>query len=161
MALPPELPPPYGLPTPSIAPETRIGDEARSSALVILQEGLALGYLSMDEWQSRSSQALTCKTAGEIDALVRDLPAEVRLAPWKQALEDQKRAQTEVRRKRSWKAWAITACITSGIYVISLLGSTSLAPAPGEEAPTVFPWPLFVIVPWGLALWVRDRRNRQ
>ena len=159
MALPPELPPPYGLPTPSITPETRIGDEARSSALVILQEGLALGYLSMDEWQSRSSQALTCKTAGEIDALVRDLPAEVRLAPWKQVLEEQKRAQAEVRRKRSWRAWAITAVIVTTVYGISLIGNTSLGP--GEEAATVFPWPLFVIGPWGLALWLRDRRDPQ
>jgi hypothetical protein len=157
MSLPPDLPPPSVPPNPAITPETRIGDEARSSALVILQEGLALGYLSMDEWQSRSSQALTCKTAGEIDALVRDLPAEVRLAPWKQAMEEQTRAQAEVRRKRSWRTWAITSVILTGVYGISLLGNASLGP--GERPASAFPWPLFVIVPWGLALWLRDRQR--
>lgn len=53
---------------------TRIGDEDRRSADGVLAQAMSQGYLTLDEWQARSSQVLASATADELAAVTADLP---------------------------------------------------------------------------------------
>ncbi|MCQ4621807.1 DUF1707 domain-containing protein [Corynebacterium sp. CCUG 65737] len=56
------------------APNVRVGDTERSTALDRLGEHFANGYLTPAEFEERSGQAAAARTRGEISALFTDLP---------------------------------------------------------------------------------------
>ena len=52
----------------------RVGDAERNAAADALQEHLASGRLTIDEYADRSAVVATSRTQGEIDAMFTDLP---------------------------------------------------------------------------------------
>jgi hypothetical protein len=55
-------------------PELRVADEDRDRAVERLRTAGAEGRLDSDELEERISRALTARTQGELDDLVKDLP---------------------------------------------------------------------------------------
>jgi hypothetical protein len=55
---------------------TRAGDHDRQKTADRLGQGLAQGYLEMDEYDRRLQQAFQARTTGELRQLVADLPLE-------------------------------------------------------------------------------------
>jgi hypothetical protein len=62
--------------TVAIAPQPgiRAGDNDREKTAALLGQGLAKGYLEMDEYEQRLQFAFTAHTAAELRAVVADLP---------------------------------------------------------------------------------------
>ncbi len=54
----------------------RVSDAERDQTLHVLGDHAAVGRLTLDELEERSSRALTAKTRGELATLTGDLPAE-------------------------------------------------------------------------------------
>jgi hypothetical protein len=52
----------------------RIGDAERDACLALLDERLASGHLTLEEFQSRADKALTARNQHELDYLTQDLP---------------------------------------------------------------------------------------
>ena len=57
-------------------PELRASDAERDQVVVRLREGAAEGRLTLEEFTHRMARAFEARTHGELDELVRDLPAE-------------------------------------------------------------------------------------
>jgi hypothetical protein len=57
----------------------RVGDSARNAAADRLDEAMAHGVITQEEWDARGSAALRAQTQPELDILVSDLP-EVKVA---------------------------------------------------------------------------------
>lgn len=55
--------------------EMRVGDAEREAAAAELREHYASGRLTLDELNDRIDRAFAAKTRGDLDALMRDLPA--------------------------------------------------------------------------------------
>jgi hypothetical protein len=58
----------------------RVSDTERDEVLNALGDHAAVGRLTLDELEDRSSQVLAAKTRGELAAVTRDLPGETSLA---------------------------------------------------------------------------------
>src|SRR5690349_3183679 len=56
-------------------PEMRASDAERERVAEILREALAEGRLEMEEFEQRLDGAYKARTHGELEPLVRDLPA--------------------------------------------------------------------------------------
>jgi hypothetical protein len=54
----------------------RASDADRHRVVTVLQQHTAAGRLSLDEFSDRVDQALLARTYGELEAVVRDLPAD-------------------------------------------------------------------------------------
>ena len=54
----------------------RVSDAERDQALRVLSDHAAVGRLTLDELEERSSRALAAKTRGELATLTGDLPAD-------------------------------------------------------------------------------------
>lgn len=59
---------------PPVPAEIRVSDQDRDRAVTLLSEHAAVGRLTLDELEGRVSAALSARTRGELDALMRDLP---------------------------------------------------------------------------------------
>ncbi|WP_163508766.1 DUF1707 SHOCT-like domain-containing protein [Fodinicola acaciae] len=55
--------------------ELRIGDAEREAAIAALGEHLSAGRLTLDEYGTRSAEATSATTRGDLLALFKDLPA--------------------------------------------------------------------------------------
>ncbi len=55
-------------------PVVRAGDHDREKTAALLGQGLAQGYLEMDEYDQRLQSAFAAHTAAELRAVVSDLP---------------------------------------------------------------------------------------
>jgi hypothetical protein len=64
-----------GLPPEDRSPVVRASDGEREHAVATLRDGAAEGRLTFDELARRVEQAYGATTAGELDALLADLPA--------------------------------------------------------------------------------------
>ncbi len=56
-------------------PALRASDEDREEAVAVLREHAVAGRLTLEEFTERMSNAYGARTSGELDELVRDLPA--------------------------------------------------------------------------------------
>src|SRR5207237_10559649 len=56
-------------------PELRVSDADRDRVALALRDACAEGRLTLDELAARVGHAYAAKTAGELEALTRDLPA--------------------------------------------------------------------------------------
>jgi hypothetical protein len=66
---------------PAAPAQLRIGDAERESAVTALGEHFAVGRLTKDEFDERSSAAWSARTSGDLAPLVTDLPRLQQAAP--------------------------------------------------------------------------------
>lgn len=142
-------------------PRMRASDADRERTAAVLREHHAEGRLTAEEFNDRLDKTFTAKTTGELDALLADLPgidlyrlpaAGIRPAP-PGALRPRGRRGSAVgrrgdgtvstRRADSWVTWAVISSLLLVVWLVVGLGSGGAA---------WFPWFLFVVVPWGVAI---------
>ena len=144
----------------------RAADTDRSAVADVLGASLSTGRLSVEEYDERLGRAWSARTYGELAELTADLPpvaahpsssaagptarpaaAPAACGPWwahgwygglgPSVGGDSLRA--------AWAGWASTAVIVVGIWLVSLIGTGGW----------VYPWPVWVIGPWGAVLLAR------
>ncbi len=130
--------------------EVRASDAEREATVTRLQEALAEGRLSPEEFSTRLDAAYSARTLRQLDELVADLPrAGLRLRP-----VDPSAGREPVRRSprseplaRQWGAWASASLVCTVIWLIVLVT--------GGGGDTQGFWPLWVAGPWGAVLLAR------
>ena len=141
----------------------RASDADRAAVADVLGAHMSSGRLSVAEYDERLAAAWTARTYGELSALTTDLPAlppapvagpAVPTAPaaagawwahgWPGAA-----ACGGTSLRAAWASWASTALIVVGIWVMSLIGTGGW----------VYPWPVWVIGPWGAVLLAQTLRG--
>lgn len=132
-------------------PEMRASDGDRDKVASVLREHYAQGRLTTEEFDERLEQLYTSKTYGELAVLTSDLPdVDLRRLP-----EVPSRAPERARAgggkdaqnkglAAAWGAWATASGVNWVIWLI--IGLT------GGDFP--YPWPLWVMGPWGVVLLV-------
>ncbi|WP_214108782.1 DUF1707 SHOCT-like domain-containing protein [Acrocarpospora catenulata] len=145
------------------SPEMRASDGDRERVAAALREHMVEGRLDVDEFNERLEQVYKSRTYGELAQVTRDLPeTDLRNLPAAapQPVKDPAKAKADLR--ANWAVWATASSIN---WVIWLIVSTT---SDGE----VYPWPLWVMGPWGVILLVttlfgtsgdarRERRDRR
>ncbi|MEO3874868.1 DUF1707 domain-containing protein [Nonomuraea sp. B12E4] len=125
------------------SPEMRASDADRDRVAAILREHTAQGRITMDEFNERLESLYRSKTYGELAKLTADLPdVDLRNRPAKvrPAAAPDNRMHPGMR--AAWGAWATASGINWVIWLIVSITSGDL----------VYPWPLWVMGPWGLIL---------
>jgi hypothetical protein len=117
----------------------RAADSDRETVAAQLGEHTAAGRLTLAEFEERVAAVHASRTLADLDELVTDLP---RVRP----------ARPPRPRGRMWGPWLRTAGICLAIWA-----ATSIM-----AGGTLYFWPFWVIVPWGVSLvarsWGRPRR---
>ncbi|MEH1123869.1 DUF1707 domain-containing protein [Micromonospora sp. CPCC 206061] len=119
----------------------RVGTVERETAVALLGDALAGGYLEADEFTERSAVAYAARTRGELEALVADLPqAFVRT-----------RAR-EQRRQRATRGARIGMRAHVASYVAGSLLMIGIWAAVGLGTGAWYFWPVWPIMGWGLGM---------
>jgi hypothetical protein len=127
------------------SPEMRASDADRDKVAAILREHTAQGRITMDEFNERLEQLYKSKTYGELARLTADLPeVDLRHRPAKKTQLPAKQESMHTGMKAAWGAWAMASGINWVIWFIVSLTSDG----------GVYPWPLWVMGPWGAILLV-------
>ncbi|MEV4458842.1 DUF1707 domain-containing protein [Microbispora sp. NPDC049633] len=133
------------------APEMRASDGDRDRVAAALREHVAEGRLTLDEFNERLEQVYQSRTYGELARLTSDLPgidlnrlpAAVEPAQGSRpARRDEDKARAGLR--AAWSTWAGASGVNWVIWLIVGLSSGHF----------VYPWPLWVMGPWGVILLV-------
>ncbi|GAA2858976.1 DUF1707 SHOCT-like domain-containing protein [Nonomuraea rubra] len=128
------------------SPEMRASDADRDRVAAILREHTAQGRITMDEFNERLESLYQSKTYGELAKLTSDLPdVDLRHLPVKAGAAAKPQQQgMHSGMKAAWSAWAAASGINWVIWLIVSITS-------GDPA---YPWPLWVMGPWGVILLV-------
>ncbi|SDD37789.1 protein of unknown function [Geodermatophilus telluris] len=128
-------------------PHLRAADADRAAAVTRLDQGLTDGRLTLAEYEDRAARAHTARTYGELAELTADLPRPadrprpvaraVYGGPWHGAWGHDLRA--------AWAGWATTAVVVVAVWLVSVVATGDLR----------YPWPVWVVGPWAVALVAR------
>jgi len=127
-------------------PNMRASDTDRDRTASLLREHLTAGRLSPEEFSERLDRAFAAKTVGEIDALLRDLPAiDLYRLPDAALTRHPRPANGSQSRRRghsrawraAWGTWFTVVLICFVVWGLSGHG---------------YVWPLWVAGPWGAVL---------
>ncbi|MER6825847.1 DUF1707 domain-containing protein [Streptosporangium sp. NPDC000563] len=144
-------------------PEMRASDGDRDKVASVLREHYAQGRLTTEEFDERLEQLYTSKTYGELAVLTSDLPdVDLRRLPEVPSRAPERSKAAEGKNKQgkgmaeAWAVWATASGVNWVIWLI--IGLTGDFP---------YPWPLWVMGPWGVVLLVatiaggqgRDRKR--
>ncbi|MFB4272179.1 DUF1707 domain-containing protein [Nonomuraea sp. GTA35] len=128
------------------SPEMRASDADRDRVAAILREHTAQGRITMDEFNERLEHLYQSKTYGELAKLTSDLPdVDLRHLPVKAGAAAKPQQQgMHSGMKAAWSAWAAASGINWVIWLIVSITTGDL----------IYPWPLWVMGPWGVILLV-------
>jgi Domain of unknown function (DUF1707)/2TM domain len=126
---------PTQMPARASDPRLRIGDAERGMVVDQLADHHAAGRLTLEEFQDRMAAAWTARTAADLDALVRDLPAQPRPS----------RPPAAATRLR------LDPHVTAYLAVIALLWLIWLVTGAG------YPWPIWPMLGWGIGVFGHHR----
>ncbi|WP_433251491.1 DUF1707 SHOCT-like domain-containing protein [Streptosporangium sp. CA-135522] len=133
----------------------RASDGDRDKVASVLREHYAQGRLTVEEFDERLEQLYTSKTYGELATLTSDLPdvdlRELSVPQIRRPERRERRGRRDVQQTQRkgltamWATWAAASGINWAVWLI--LGVTD-----GFDFP--YPWPLWVMGPWGVMLLV-------
>ncbi|MEU6720637.1 DUF1707 domain-containing protein [Nonomuraea sp. NPDC046802] len=127
------------------SPEMRASDSDRDRVAAVLREHTAQGRITMDEFNERLEQLYKSKTYGELARLTADLPdVDLRNLPAKKPDSAPQHGAQGAAMRAAWGAWAVASGINWVIWLIVSVTSGHL----------IYPWPLWVMGPWGVILLV-------
>ncbi|QNG36893.1 DUF1707 domain-containing protein [Geodermatophilaceae bacterium NBWT11] len=126
-------------------PQLRAADADRASVAEVLGTALHEGRLQVEEYDERLTAAYAARTHGELAALTADLPAALAPSAADGTTEDAEDLGAV------WRHWAFVAALVWGIWLMSVLGT-------GDW---LYPWPVWVVGPWGVALLARTVTTRR
>jgi len=133
-------------------PHLRAADADRAEVAAALGGHLTAGRLTVDEYDERLTRTYAARTHGELAELTTDLPAlepaavPGRVDPTHRDHPAHGSGHGSADLRAAWAAWARTAVLVTGIWLVSLIASTGW----------VYPWPLWVVGPWGVVLLARS-----
>jgi hypothetical protein len=116
---------------------TRVSDAERERTARLLATHVGAGRLDIGEFDSRVARAYAATTRSDLDSVVRDLPVEATTKP----------VRSNRRSHAHWVPW-----LSVGVLCIAIWAATSIA-----TWNFLYPWPIWVIGPWGLAILARTR----
>ncbi|GGL06336.1 DUF1707 SHOCT-like domain-containing protein [Planomonospora parontospora] len=127
-------------------PQMRASDDDRDRVASVLREHYAQGRLTVEEFDERLEQLYASRTYGELATLTSDLPdvdlrAMREVAPCPPAKEE----TVKGRLLAMWGPWAFAVSVNWGIW---------FAIGMGDDFDFPYPWPLWVMGPWGAILLV-------
>lgn len=127
----------------AFSPEMRASDADRDRVAAVLGEHYTQGRLTAEELQERLELVHRSKTYGELERLTADLPqVDLRaMGATPPARRPQRGGGKAL--AAAWGAWAAASAINWMIWF--LIGVTGDFP---------YPWPVWVMGPWGVALLV-------
>ncbi|MDP9863038.1 MULTISPECIES: DUF1707 SHOCT-like domain-containing protein [Streptosporangium] len=127
----------------------RASDGDRDRVAEVLREHYAQGRLTVEEFDERLEQLYASRTYGELATLTSDLPdVDLGRLPAPAPRSPERRDIGQAQRKgltAMWATWGTASGINWAIWLI--LGVTD-----GFDFP--YPWPLWVMGPWGVVLLV-------
>jgi hypothetical protein len=135
-------------------PHLRAADADRAAVVTRLDASLADGRLDLAEYEDRAARAHAARTYGELTELTGDLPRPtprpaqrpvtraLHAGAWHGAWDRDLRA--------AWTGWATTAVIVVTVWLVSMLATGDLQ----------YPWPVWVVGPWGAVLLARTFGGR-
>ncbi len=160
-------------------PHLRASDADRAAVADVLGAHMSAGRLTVAEYDERLTRAYAARTYGELDELTTDLPVPAASAAgatgtsaaatagtsssgahpsrpasgpvwghlWAPGMCGSRMGGTS---RAVWGQWLTTAVIVTTIWLVSSLGS-------GEWS---YPWPIWVIGPWGAVLLAETMSGR-
>jgi hypothetical protein len=146
-------------------PHLRASDADRSAVADVLGGSMSTGRLTVAEYDDRLARAYAARTYGELAELTADLPpgrrpGETALAPQPVAGSTGQGGPTWAQSwtagcgpwmggsgmRAAWASWLSTAVLVVGIWAVTSIASASW----------IYPWPVWVIGPWGVVLLSRS-----
>jgi hypothetical protein len=119
-------------------PDMRVSDADRDRVVDLLRDHAAAGRLAPDELEERIEVALAARTAGELDALLTDLPGspEVRR---------EHRRTPEARREAARRAFAehLRTYVMVMVLLVAIWALTGMG----------YFWPIWPALGWGIGIW--------
>jgi hypothetical protein len=122
----------------------RASDHDREAAIELLNQHTTAGRLTLAEFEERTGAVYAAQALSELDHQLRDLPVQ-RAAAEVEADEDQ-----PVSIRQMWLPWVGAGLICTAIWGITSIGAQAF----------LYPWPLWVIGPWGAVLLSRTLAAR-
>jgi Domain of unknown function (DUF1707) len=134
-------------------PHLRAADTDRAAVADALGRAMSAGRLSVEEYDDRLARAYAARTYGELTPLTADLPDQphpvvhVPPAPAPTGAPADGGACAGsgghgAGGAHAWRSWAATSLIVLTVWLVSMVASQEL----------VYPWPIWVIGPWGVVL---------
>lgn len=122
-----------------MAPNQRISDPERERFVEQLGNHLTAGRLTIGEFDQRVARVYRAVTVDEAHQVFDDLPA---IATPHPAPAPPRRRRLAAHQQIEWSVWLGVGAINVLIWAVVSLATASW----------VYPWPLWVIGPWGLVL---------
>lgn len=123
-----------------IAPATRASDVERDQVVQQLARHLADGRLDLAEYDARVARVYATTTRDDLRLVLSDLPRPADGAGWSKPVRT--RPRIPLWQRIELRAWAGVGLLVLGIWAAISLGT-------GEFT---YPWPVWVIGPWGAVL---------
>ena len=140
-------------------PHLRAADADRAAVATQLGEQMSAGRLTVAEYDERLTRAYAARTYGELEALTADLPRPAAQAPAPAPTPHGAVHRVPAcgwsggpSREAAWRNWVVTAVIVLTVWIATSIASSDLQ----------YPWPIWVIGPWGAVLLAQTlgRRGR-
>lgn len=123
----------------ALGPTSRISDADRDTAVESLTQHVSTGRLGIEEFDARARQTYAAVTRSDLDAVFADLPVAPALSGRTRTVE---RARSHPREFLTWASISVL-CLT--IWAITSIATGNF----------LYPWPVWVIGPWGAVLAVQ------
>ncbi len=117
----------------------QVSDAERDEAVQSLTTHVATGRLTLDKFDARAYASVT---RGDLAALLADLPSAIDAAPI-----SPKAARGHI--NREWLTWAGVGLLCLSIWAITSIAAGNF----------LYPWPVWVIGPWGAMLGLRHLKG--
>ncbi len=127
-------------------PQLRAADTDRAAVAELLGEALRTGRLTVEEYDGRLAEAYSARTLGDLAPLTADLPT----PPTKTAPAPGPECADGGDLRNAWRGWITVALIVCSVYVATVIGT-------GDW---LYPWPVWVVGPWGAVLLARTLTTR-
>ncbi|WP_459804497.1 DUF1707 SHOCT-like domain-containing protein [Herbidospora sp. RD11066] len=130
----------------------RASDADREKVAAALREHMVEGRLNAEEFGERLEAAYAARTFGDLQVLTRDLPdIDLKNLPARPEPVKAQVGQPPNGLKGAWAGWAFVSLVNWGVWL-------SIFMAGGEA---VYPWPLWVMGPWGIGLLIATLATKQ
>ncbi|MFD6855770.1 DUF1707 domain-containing protein [Rhodococcus sp. NPDC060090] len=124
--------------SPYASDSDRLSDSERDQYVSELSQHVGTGRLTIEEFDRRAAAVYASQIVAEARAQFSDLPQSTPPAPPVTA----RSPRLPLHQRVEWSAWLGVSAINVLVWALVSLGTTSM----------VYPWPLWVIGPWGLVL---------
>ncbi|MFD6895805.1 DUF1707 domain-containing protein [Rhodococcus sp. NPDC060086] len=125
--------------SPYASDSDRLSDSERDQYVSELSQHVGTGRLTIEEFDRRAAAVYASQIVAEARAQFSDLPQSTPPAPPVTARPSRR---LPLHQRVEWSAWLGVSAINVLVWALVSLGTTSM----------VYPWPLWVIGPWGLVL---------